>query len=201
LDHSFTPIQGGTPVIASTSPTGVIASGAQLDATINPNLAPTVYRFEYGKDLSYSSRTPISESIGGDATNHEVSVAVGGLAPGVTYHFRVVAINFNGVSNGPDVTFTTPAAASAAQPGAPSSTGSGSGTPSASGGSDRCAELEGRARSLVARAKALRGRADSATSQGTSRALRRRAAHLSKLAGRLAAKAKSCAASNARSAR
>ena len=70
--------------------------------------APTLYRFDYGRTPQYGQQTPASESIGEDETDHSVSTQLSGLTPGVVYHFRAVAINLNGVTNGPDQTFATP---------------------------------------------------------------------------------------------
>ena len=70
--------------------------------------APTLYLFDYGPSAQYGQQTPSSASIGEDETDHAVHTEVSGLTPGVIYHFRTVAINLNGVSNGPDQTFATP---------------------------------------------------------------------------------------------
>ena len=43
-----------------------------------------------------------------DGAMHPVNFSVTDLAPGTAYHYRVVAINFAGASEGPDLTFTTP---------------------------------------------------------------------------------------------
>jgi phosphodiesterase/alkaline phosphatase D-like protein len=70
--------------------------------------APTIYRFQYGATPAYGSQTPMSEPIGEDETGHAVSQPVTDLQPGITYHFRVVAVNYNGVAPGPDEVFNTP---------------------------------------------------------------------------------------------
>jgi phosphodiesterase/alkaline phosphatase D-like protein len=67
-----------------------------------------VFRFQYGPSDQYGSQTLVSESVGGDETEHEVSSSVIGLSPGTTYHFRVLATNFNGTTAGPDQIFHTP---------------------------------------------------------------------------------------------
>ena len=51
---------------------------------------------------------PTSDAtVGSDSADHTVMAAVAGLAPGTTYHYRVVATNSTGVSYGTDQTFTT----------------------------------------------------------------------------------------------
>jgi hypothetical protein len=76
---------------------------------VTPNLSPTTYRFEYGITTSYGTSTGESP-IGSDQFPHGVSAAIGGLTPGVKYHYRVVATNDVGITYGPDLTFNTLAA-------------------------------------------------------------------------------------------
>jgi len=110
-DQTFTTPQapgvgGGTATTGSTS--------ATLKATVDPNGAPTTYRFEYGTDTSYGTSAPVPDaSAGSSSSPQSVSVDVSGLQPSTTYHFRVVATNVAGTTNGPDHTFATQAAAAA----------------------------------------------------------------------------------------
>jgi sugar lactone lactonase YvrE len=101
-DQSVTPGSTLLPTIDGTSSSGVTEAAATLSAEINPNLAPTVYRFEYGINTEYGQRTATSESIGEDGVNHPVNATIGDLISGTTYHFRVLAINVNGTTSGPD---------------------------------------------------------------------------------------------------
>jgi hypothetical protein len=96
------------PTITGTAAAGVSATSASLSAGINPGYGLTVYRFEYGTGADYGTRTPVQGPLGEDGTTHPVNFTVTGLAPGTTYHYRVTAINFSGVTEGPDRTFTTP---------------------------------------------------------------------------------------------
>ena len=107
-DRSFTASDGIAPSVIDSGSSAVEATSATLEAEINPNNAPTIYRFQYGTSSEYGSQTPNSESIGDDSTGHAVSVGITGLEPGTSYHFRVVAVSFNGVANGPDQTLNTP---------------------------------------------------------------------------------------------
>ena len=107
-DRTVTPGPGLLPGVSATASTDVTETSATLSAEINPNLAPTIYRFEYGLGSTYGQATPAGESIGEDGVDHAVSTAISGLSPGTTYHFRVLAINLNGTAPGPDMTFTTP---------------------------------------------------------------------------------------------
>jgi phosphodiesterase/alkaline phosphatase D-like protein len=79
-----------------------------LSAAINPGYGLTVYRFDYGADTGYDSRTSLHGPLGEDGVSHPVQIVVTGLAPGTTYHYRAVATNFSGAVKGPDQAFTTP---------------------------------------------------------------------------------------------
>jgi len=105
LTYTPTPLLPAS--VDSTSSSEVGDTTATLTAEVNPNLSPTSYRFQYGPNTTYAEATLPSESIGEDGTDHAVSAKLSGLSPGITYHFRVQALNFNGVTSGPDQTFTT----------------------------------------------------------------------------------------------
>jgi len=108
LDATFTTPQapsvgGGTATSGSTS--------ATLKATVDPQGAATAYHFEYGTDTSYGTSAPVPDaSAGSSASDQNVSVDVSGLQPSTTYHFRVVATNAGGTTDGVDHAFTTRAA-------------------------------------------------------------------------------------------
>jgi hypothetical protein len=115
------------PVVTGTSPQDVTTSSATLKGTVNPNGHPTTYLFEYGLTTAYGSQTP-EGSAGKTKSAQPVTVAVSGLDPDTTYHFRVVATNDHGTTYGPDQPFTTLAVPT--DPGGGSGgSGSGSGTP------------------------------------------------------------------------
>jgi hypothetical protein len=94
------------PTIAGTWVVNVSDDAATLQARINPESSPTEYFFEWGLDSSYGNVTP-KEAAGEDAEDHVVGFELSGLDPATTYHFRVVATNGVGTSEGPDSTFTT----------------------------------------------------------------------------------------------
>ncbi len=82
-----------------------------LRGSVNPHGQPTRYYFDYGTSTAYGQRRP-TEPAGGDAGSGTVagevsnSVAVSdGIRQGVTYHYRVVAVNASGTSFGADRTF------------------------------------------------------------------------------------------------
>jgi hypothetical protein len=80
---------------------------------VNPLNLATSYAVEYGTTAAYGTRTASAAAGSGNAAA-PVSQAVGGLSPGTTYHFRVVATSDGGTTAGADQTFTTPAGPAAA---------------------------------------------------------------------------------------
>jgi phosphodiesterase/alkaline phosphatase D-like protein len=106
-DQTFTTVPL-LPSVDSTSASGVTPTGATLTATVNPGNGATLVIFDYGPGLSYGSRTLPTEPTPADGADHPLSAQLTGLTPGTTYHYRAVAINFNGVTNGADGTFSTP---------------------------------------------------------------------------------------------
>jgi hypothetical protein len=82
-----------------------------LRGTLNPNNSPTNYYFEYGTTANYGKQAPAFEPyIGDHGADQKVSVAIDGLSPNTTYHYRLVATNETGTTFGPDKTFKTNAA-------------------------------------------------------------------------------------------
>jgi sugar lactone lactonase YvrE/phosphodiesterase/alkaline phosphatase D-like protein len=108
LDREF----GTTAPTVATQPANVLnGNEATLNGTVNPNGNGTRYWFEYGTTTSYGSRVPIVPAdVGSGNEVIEVDAAAILLRPETTYHFRVVAQNFAGTSQGEDKTLTTPAA-------------------------------------------------------------------------------------------
>jgi hypothetical protein len=107
------------PVVDRELTAEVGASEAKLGALVNPGGIQTSYRFEYGTTTAYGNTTPAPEgSVGEGVESHAVWASASGLAPGTTYHYRVVATNevAPGGIAGEDQTFTTLTAAQAACP-------------------------------------------------------------------------------------
>jgi hypothetical protein len=93
--------------------TNVTAFGATLPATVTPNGAATTVSFEYGTNLSdgsFSTGKLLNSNLN---SPQSVAVTVGGLLPGVLYHYQAVGVNSAGTNDGGDLTFTTPPAAPA----------------------------------------------------------------------------------------
>jgi hypothetical protein len=107
-DEHFTTATPLAPSIDVQSFTGVTLTAGTLTAKINPNWADTTCHFEYGTDTSYGTSVPCTPGdLGEGNTDQAASAAISGLTSGTTYHFRVVATNPEGTSEGADQTFTT----------------------------------------------------------------------------------------------
>jgi hypothetical protein len=96
----------GKPFVETKPATSIAENSATLNGVVNPNGAETKYYFEYGKTTSYGSKTT-EVSLGSGTSNLEESRAITGLAGKTAYHFRIVATNTNGTSDGADEEFST----------------------------------------------------------------------------------------------
>jgi phosphodiesterase/alkaline phosphatase D-like protein len=103
------------PAVVTEPASAVTQTTATLNASVDPE-AETVSdcHFEYGPTASYGSTVPCSSLPGGGEGAVEVSASISGLAPNTPYHFRIVATNPTGTSEGADRTFTTLPSAPAA---------------------------------------------------------------------------------------
>jgi hypothetical protein len=95
------------PTATTGAASKVTHSSATLAGTVNPNGSATTYYFQYGTSTAYGKQTG-ANSAGSDTTVHAESVSISGLSPGRTYHYRIVANNATGTSDGADRKFTTP---------------------------------------------------------------------------------------------
>jgi endonuclease I len=94
------------PVATTTAATSIATTSATLNGSVNPNGYSTTWHFDWGTSIAYgSSTTPVSAGSGTSAVN--VNSPISGLLTGTLYHFRLVAVNSNGTTNGNDLTFTT----------------------------------------------------------------------------------------------
>ncbi|TPW14329.1 MAG: laminin G sub domain 2, partial [Halothiobacillaceae bacterium] len=108
----------GKTVVASQSPlTGDISSnvsadisglvtGANFNGVVNANNSDTYYHFEYGLTTTYGSIIPGIDILVTGSSDTAVSLAVTGLTPNTTYHFRISATNEHGTTYGDDVQVT-----------------------------------------------------------------------------------------------
>ncbi len=110
-EESFT--TSGPPRITGeeAEPNKIEHFGATLHASVQPGERETEYHFEYGETTAYGNEVPVP---GGklpagkaEASDPISATLTGDLKIGTTYHFRVVATNSAGTTDGPDRTFTT----------------------------------------------------------------------------------------------
>jgi len=94
------------PSVSTGPASGVTSSGASLSGSVNPNGEATSYHFDYGTSTAYGSHTP-AIPVGSGRAAVAASATVSGLAPGTSYHYRLVASNATGTTYGADETLTT----------------------------------------------------------------------------------------------
>lgn len=108
----------GTPFVTLAAPPAVATLGAgeigtttaSIAGRVDPNNSPTTYQFEYGTTTAYGQTapaTPGDAGSGGGAQTFAETIA--GLELGTTYHYRIVAENSAGRTEGQDRSFTTSA--------------------------------------------------------------------------------------------
>ncbi len=95
------------PLVVSEGSGELQPTAASVNAVVNPEGHETTYRVEYGTSASYGLNTPVATLAGGAFEDEPVTVALSGLQPRTTYHFRVVASNSAGTVSGADEVFTT----------------------------------------------------------------------------------------------
>jgi len=118
-------LASSAPGVTGESASSVGQTSATLAASVNPSGQATTYAFEYGTH-SYSSQTP-AQSAGAGTQPVPVTTGISSLRPGTTYHYRVIATNAAGTSEGADATFTTTGIAPPETQGAQPATGSATG--------------------------------------------------------------------------
>ncbi len=108
-DQTFTTATPRAPVVESATAVNITSSKATLQASVNPEFGDTHYYFEYGPTEAYGTQVPAppGTDIGESNSAQNAEATLSGLSATSTYHFRVVAINSAGTTDGPDQTFTT----------------------------------------------------------------------------------------------
>jgi len=105
-DMTFTTLQI-PPTVTTTAATGVTATTATMNGTVNANNLSTNVFFDYGLTVAYGSTVAgVPPTLTG-TTLTNVSANLTGLTTNTTYHFRVRGVSSAGTTNGSDMTFTT----------------------------------------------------------------------------------------------
>ena len=104
-DKTITPhaVEGLTTEAA----TSITRKTAQLNASFEGNGEATEYKFQWGISGYEFESTLTSAGNPTAPPRTQLPLAIGSLHPETTYHFRVVAVNGHGTSNGNDRTFKT----------------------------------------------------------------------------------------------
>ena len=98
------------PGATTGSASSITTSSAQLNVSIAAFGIAAGYHVDLGTSTGYGLRIPALDAAAGSATGtapRSFSQLASGLAPGTTYHYRVVATNEVGTTTGADRTFTT----------------------------------------------------------------------------------------------
>jgi hypothetical protein len=103
-DRSFATL--GPPLVHTGAVTRLSTSAAVVSGTVDPRGQATTYWVEYGHTSSYGLRTGTG-SLQPGSGQASVSFPLSGLAPGVRYHYRVVARSAAGTGLGDDRSFGT----------------------------------------------------------------------------------------------
>jgi hypothetical protein len=96
----------GPPTLAG-SVADVTATAATFRSEVDPRGADTSYQVEYGTQPGAYDQATTFTDIGSPSGAQDLSAHVQGLLPGTLYHYRVLARNGFGPTEGPDLSFTT----------------------------------------------------------------------------------------------
>lgn len=98
------------PVVAVGAATNIAFPAATLTGTVNPNSDhfPAECSFEYGATTGYGHTLPCDpRPVGPDTNAIAVTARTGLLDPGTVYHYRLLASNPGGTTEGADRVFTS----------------------------------------------------------------------------------------------
>ena len=98
---------GTVPTVTTNTASEISSTNATLNGTVNANDSQTTVTFEYGLDTNYGETFAADQNPVSGSSDTPVSSTINELEPNTTYHYRVVAQNANGTTNGADITFTT----------------------------------------------------------------------------------------------
>ncbi|MDH3724438.1 MAG: S8 family serine peptidase, partial [Thermoleophilia bacterium] len=98
------PSSGGAPVVATGTARSITTTSARLAGTVVPNGGPASYYFEHGPTAAYGSRTGMYP---GAAAQRSVDAPIRNLRRDSVYHYRIVAVDYDGIAFGPHRAFRT----------------------------------------------------------------------------------------------
>jgi hypothetical protein len=116
-DEEFTTLVA-KPGVSTGGAASVSGSSATISGSVDPLGKPVEScRFEYGPTAAYGSQVPCPTDPGSGSGPVSESLVLSGLAPNMAYHYRLVAANEGGTSEGADASFKTLPSAPAASTG------------------------------------------------------------------------------------
>ena len=95
-----------TPSVTTSRSSNATFSSVVLYGYVDAHGLATNYVFQYGTTTGYGGQTPLAPAGNGTITI-KLSQTVSGLQPGTTYHYRILAVNSAGTTNGGDRSFKT----------------------------------------------------------------------------------------------
>ena len=95
-----------TPIVNTGNGESATPTEATLRGSISPQNSSVSYYFEYGASTAYGARTTLTP-LGSTTSTIHVSGQISGLAPYMTYHFRLITVGPAGTIGGEDHSFTT----------------------------------------------------------------------------------------------
>jgi hypothetical protein len=98
------------PVVVTSTPTAVGETTATVTGTVDTSDAALAScRFEYGTSEGYGQSAPCPSTLAAGSANQPVSTTLSGLAPNVTYDYRLTAVSASGEARTANATFKTTA--------------------------------------------------------------------------------------------
>ena len=92
------------PSVSSAQVGSVMGNSAVIAASVYPNGSATTAYIQWGTTASYGNSTTTT-NVGSGTSPVSLRQTLTGLQPGTLYHYRVVTINANGTTYGPDEIF------------------------------------------------------------------------------------------------
>ena len=100
-------VAASAPAVSTGPTTSVTATSANVSGTVNPNGARRPTRSSTAPRPPTAQQTRDGVGGIGDDGRRGAAATVSGLTSDTTYHYRMIATNSAGVTNGDDATFTT----------------------------------------------------------------------------------------------
>ena len=109
LNYSSIPraVVTGSPIAVTVAASAMTQSAATLNGVVTSNGSDTAVTFEYGPTTSYGNTAPAAQGpLPAAAMGAQMSAPLTGLGCNGLYHFRIVAANAGGTTQGADATFS-----------------------------------------------------------------------------------------------